>query len=306
MNHRANLRMNLEDLRWFADVVRAGSFAAAARDSGVPKATLSRRVAALEKSLGVQLLHRSTRRLTLSEGGELLLARAGPLLDDLAGLGAEVQSLQREPRGRLRVQMPLEFLNDDLAEGLAEFVSTHRQLVVECAQYAGDAAAGIARAADYDLTLLCYEMRLPASDWIARPLMSLRQGVFASRALARQVSSLADLSRVPVVAAVGEPVWHFRAGDQTHAVTVSGTLALDSPAMRLGAAVRGAGLVKAPVALAESAVAAGALVALGLPQQPLALSVAMLYRSRTMPAKVRVFMDFLQSRLALRSPHRSG
>ncbi len=298
--------MNLEDLRLFAAVVRAGSFAAASRDSGVPKATLSRRVAALEKALGVRLLHRSTRRLGLSEAGELLLSRAGPLLDDLLGVGAEVQSLQREPRGRLRVQMPLEFLNDDLADGLAEFVNTYQQLTVECAQYSGDLAAGIAAADHYDLTLLCYEMHLPASDWIARPLMSLRQGVFAIPELARRVGALADLSGLPAVTAVGEPVWHFRAGAETRAVAVSGTLALDSPAMRLEAAAHGAGLVKVPVALAERAVAAGRLMALGLPQQPVALSVAMLYRSRTMPARVRVFMDFLQSRLALRSPQRSG
>lgn len=308
--------MNLEDLRLFALVARAGSFAAAARQSSIPKATLSRRIGTLERDLGVRLLHRSTRRLSLSEGGELLLQRAAPLLDDLVDVGDQVQSLQHEPRGRLRVQMPLEFLNDEVAAALAGFVSAHPQMVVQSTHYIGDAAAGMRQAAEFDLTLLCFELRLPASDWIARPLMSLRQGIFANAELARRAATLADLGRLPAVTAVGEQAWHFRAGPgpagpslagpDTHAVTVAGALELDSPQMRLVAAARGAGLVKAPVALAEPFLAAGRLVPVRFEQEAVALSVAMLYRSRTMPAKVRAFMDFLQSRLALGAAGGSG
>lgn len=298
--------MNLDDLRLFTAVARAGSFSAAARELGVPKATLSRRIAAFERTLGVPLLFRSTRRLTLAEGGEALLARAGPLLDELVGVGDEVQSLQREPRGRLRVQMPLDLLTDDIGEALAEFVSAHPQMTLQCAHYVGSAALGRLDPEAFDLTLLCYELSLPPSDWIARPLMSLRQGLFAAPALAARVDSLAALTEAPAVTAVNEAAWHFRAAGETRTVTPLARLELDSPALRLRAAQRGAGVTKAPVALAEPALAAGALVALSLPHEPVALSVAMLYRSRTMPARVRVFMDFLQSRLAFRSGAVSG
>lgn len=291
--------MTLDDLRVFVAVARAGSFTGAARGLGVPKATVSRRVAAFERDLGVPLLHRSTRRSTLTEAGERLLVRAAPLLDELQSVGDEIQSLQHEPSGRLRIQMPLEFLADELAVLLAEFAAAHPGLAVQCTHYVG---AALVDPEDFDLTLLCYELRLPSSEWIARPLMSLRQSLFAAPALADRIRSLDALATAPAITGLNEPLWHFRVGGETRTLAVRAALELDSPSMRLRAAEYGAGIVKAPMTLAEPAVAAGTLVPVPLPHEPVALSVAMLYRSRTMPAKVRVFMDFLQSRTALRTP----
>lgn len=287
--------LHLEDLRSFCAVAAAGSFSAAARTSNVPKATLSRRVAALERSLGVALLHRSTRRLEPTEPGRRLLQRAGPLLEELTSLGEEIEAFQKAPQGLLRLQLPAELLADELARLLVAFTAAYPAVTLQCSHYAGAAPAD---PASFDLTLLCYEWRLPPSDWIAVPFLSLRQGVFAAPGLGpSELPALADLKDVPALVAGGESVWHFRAGDRVEAVSVAGTLELDSPLMRLRAAERGGGIVKAPVLLAEAAVREGRLVPVALPHPPVALSVALFYRSRALPMRVRAFIDHLQSEL---------
>lgn len=291
--------MNLEDLRLFAAVARLGSFTAAGRQLGLPKGTVSRRVAGFERALGVKLLHRSTRQVTLSEAGERLLGRTEPLLEDLQAAGEEIQSLQHEPRGLLRLQVPLAFLADDTATLIAGFAAAHPRVTVQCAHYVG---SGRVDPGDFDLTLLAYEWQLPPSDWIARPLMSLRQGIFAAPGVSpSRRLSLPALSALPAVVAIDETFWRFRDGAGVQAVAVSGAVQLDNPTMRLRAAEHGAGLLRAPAALTEAAVRAGRLVELAPALPPVALSVAMLYRSRAMPAKVRAFMDHLQSAPMLRS-----
>ncbi len=287
--------MNLEDLRLFAAVARAGSFSAAARALGMPKGTLSRRVAAFERYLGARMIHRTTRRLSLSEDVRRLLAAAAPLLDELEGLGEEFRSLQREPVGPLRLQVPAELLTDELARLLTGFARAYPGIAVECAHYQRSALADPDR---FDLTLLVYEWALPASDWIAVPFLSLQQGVFAAPGAVREpLVSLQRLQHLPAVLPVDEPLWHFRAGRRVETVAMTAALTLDSLALRLRAAELGGGIVKAPVLLADAAVRAGRLAPVGLPREPVALSVALFYRSRTLPARVRVFIDYLQTNL---------
>jgi DNA-binding transcriptional LysR family regulator len=287
--------MNLEDLRLFGAVAEARSFSAAARALDMPKGTLSRRIAGFERSLGVQLIHRTTRRLSLSEAGQRLLHRAAPLLEELQLLGDEIQSLQREPQGSLRVQVPAELLTEDLARLLAAFAADYPGITVQCTHYV---RAALADPEQFDLTLMGYEWRLPVSDWIAVPFLSLRQGVFAAPGLGPQrIVSLPQLQALPALLPVDEPLWHFRVGANVETIAMTGALQLDSPSLRLRAAEEGGGIVKVPVLLADAAVRAGRLLPLDLPHQPVALSVALFYRSRVLPARVRVFIDYLQSNL---------
>src|SRR5690606_19342324 len=109
--------------------------------------------------LGARMIHRTTRRLSLSEDGRRLLAAAAPLLDELEGLGEEIRSLQREPAGPLRLQVPAELLTDELARLLTGFARAYPGIAVECAHYQRSALADPER---FDLTLLVYEWALPA------------------------------------------------------------------------------------------------------------------------------------------------
>ena len=98
--------MNLDDVRIFGQVVSSGSFTAAARVLGLPKSTVSRRVADLEADLGVSLLNRTTRTLRLTEAGEVYFTRTGPALEELREAVHAVEELQSEPRGLLRITVP--------------------------------------------------------------------------------------------------------------------------------------------------------------------------------------------------------
>ena len=120
--------MDLSALSDFLLVASHGWFGRAARASGRPKATLSRRVAELEASLGARLIERGERSLRLTEAGTLLHARTGPLLGEIAEAGAAVRGGMDRPRGRLRVSAPLLLSDTALGRIAARFVRAYPEV----------------------------------------------------------------------------------------------------------------------------------------------------------------------------------
>jgi DNA-binding transcriptional LysR family regulator len=135
------------------------------------------------------------------------------------------------------------------------------------------------------------------------PFLSLRQGVFAAPgSVPNRPLSLQQLQELPALLPLEEPLWHFRVGAGIETVAMGAALHLDSPVMRLRTAEHGTGIVKAPLLLADAAVRSGRLVALEVAHEPVALSVALYYRSRALPARMRAFIDYLQSNLVRFDP----
>src|SRR5688572_32249354 len=97
------------DLAFFVTVVKAGSLTAAAREMDVTPPAISKRLAALEDRLGVRLLNRTTRRLSLTHEGELYLESAKRIIEDIEGLEGKLASSRAAPRGLLRMNAPLGF-----------------------------------------------------------------------------------------------------------------------------------------------------------------------------------------------------
>src|SRR5690606_4537944 len=112
-------------------VVQHGSFTAAARALGLPKSAVSRRVAQLEADLHVQLLHRTTRKLHLTEVGALYLDRVARAVAELEGAHALVDELKEAPRGVLRVTAPIDFAIVHLAPMVAAFTERYPEVRVE-------------------------------------------------------------------------------------------------------------------------------------------------------------------------------
>lgn len=119
-----------EDLRVFSVVVRKSSFVAAAQDLGASPAYVSKRVRLLEQQLGTRLLHRTTRRVALTEDGERVYRWAQRILDDIDQLLQEVGGTRAQPRGSLRVSCSLGFGRQQLAPALGALVERHPQLQV--------------------------------------------------------------------------------------------------------------------------------------------------------------------------------
>src|SRR3546814_19612578 len=116
---------DLNDMRYFAEVVARGSFAAAGRALDIPKSRLSRRVAQLEASLGVRLLQRTTRKLSLTSVGELYYRHCAAVVDEARVADEVVAQVQSEPRGMIRVTCPIPLAQSVVGDMLPVFLSDH-------------------------------------------------------------------------------------------------------------------------------------------------------------------------------------
>lgn len=111
----------LNDMALFVEVARVGSFRGAAGAIGIPSSTLSRRIAALEKSIGLRLLHRTTRKVELTEAGHVYYDRSRRIIDEARVAHEELGELVAQPSGSLRVSLPVDFATTYLAPLLPEF-----------------------------------------------------------------------------------------------------------------------------------------------------------------------------------------
>ena len=122
---------DLNDMLYFAEVVERGGFAAAGRALGIPKSRLSRRVSDLEAHLGVRLLQRTTRKLSLTEVGEAYLRHCQAIRESAQAAADAVAQVQTEPRGTVRVSCPVTLAQTVLAELMPAFLAQHPLVRVE-------------------------------------------------------------------------------------------------------------------------------------------------------------------------------
>ena len=124
-------QLTADDLIIFAKVIEFGSFTAAAKQLGLPKSTVSRRISQLESLLGEQMMLRTTRRLRLTEFGEQLLEHAQQISREVCAAQQLSEDRQAQPSGRLRVSMPADFANVLLVDMLAAFTALHPHVSLE-------------------------------------------------------------------------------------------------------------------------------------------------------------------------------
>ena len=167
--------LNLQQLTSFLAVVRAGSFVGAADATGLSKAAVSRQVAELEAHLGVRLLHRTTRRLSLTDDGQRFHARASELIALIEELEAETVSSGGEATGLLRINAPLTFGNLHLAPLWPRFTPAHPQVSLDITL--NDRVVDLVEEG-YDLAIRI--TNLPSSQLVSRRLATTRIVLCAS------------------------------------------------------------------------------------------------------------------------------
>lgn len=123
--------LDLNDIMIFARVIEAGSFTAAARLLGMPKTTVSRRIAALERELGVRLLQRTTRSLNLTDAGRLYYEESSQALRAIEGANLRLAEARAEPAGTIRVSAPVGFGGHFLQDAIVKFLATYPKTRVE-------------------------------------------------------------------------------------------------------------------------------------------------------------------------------
>lgn len=255
---------DLNDYRYFAAVIDAGGFTAASRLLGLPKSRLSRRVAALESSLGVRLLQRSTRRLTLTDVGEQVLEHAHTLLASADAARSVARQRSAEPVGRLRVSTPAGVLDSDVTAVLLGLLQRHPRLqldVVITSRRVNLIDEGI------DVALRVRPEDDEDPQWATRRLRAAPGALVASPALLAQtgpIDSLEVLSGTPALGALsadGRVHWTLRDPDgKPREVTAPLRLGCEHFQARLQAALAGLGVTLLPLPYAADALQDGRLV----------------------------------------------
>ena len=240
-------RSNIDRIRLFVRVAEAGSFTAASRIVGLPKSSVSRAVAALERELGVRLIQRTTRRLQLTDAGRAYFETASRALAGLDEAAAVASQLQDAPRGRIRLTAPdigVWLLPAPLATFAESYPDvaldvTLTQRVVDLVHEGVDLALRVGRLSDTGL--------------VARPLGVVRAGLFASRDYLERRGrprSIADLAKHDTVlfrAERGRAIWDLVGPAGRRKIEVHGALSADDHQFVRESAAAGRGVTLLPI-----------------------------------------------------------
>ncbi|MDM0105927.1 LysR family transcriptional regulator [Variovorax sp. J22R24] len=283
----------------FVCIAERASMTSAAEALDMSRAMVTRYLAQMEQWAGARLLHRTTRRLSLTEAGEETLARCRRMLEVAGDMAVTIGGEADVPRGLLRVACAQSLAQDVLAPAVAEYLRRHPLAAIDLhidsrpvnlVEERIDLAIRITNDLDPNL--------------IARPLGHCASVVCASPAYLqahgtpRSVHDLATHNCL-TYSYFGKSLWQFDREGERIAVPVSGTLSANESQVLLAAAIEGAGIAMQPAYSAGAPIADGRLVALLPGVVPLGLGVYGLYGSRRqMPASLRVLLDFLVERFA--------
>ncbi|MGA1601273.1 MAG: LysR substrate-binding domain-containing protein [Prochlorothrix sp.] len=289
-----------ECLRAFTQVVEAGGFAAAARRMNVSRSAVNKLVIHLENTLGVQLLHRTTRKVTPTPTGLAFYDRALQILSDLAEAEQSVSQAQVEPKGLLKINAPMSFGQHHLAPLVAEFAAQYPEVRL---QVTLDDRPLDPFEAGYDLHLRISTL-LQAQNLVVHPLRPTPLLLCATPdylAHHDRLQTLADLRLHSCLhygySSTGNQ-WQFTGPEGEETVTVKGVLCSNNGEVLRSAALRGLGVVLLPEFLVGADVAAGRLVRLLEQYQAPELWVQVLYPiDRHLSVKVKLFTAFLQTHL---------
>jgi len=204
---------DLNDMAYFAEVVDQGSFVAAARTLGLPKSRLSRRLAELEARLGVRLLQRTTRKLSLTEAGEIYHRHCVAMREAAEAAGEAIARVQSEPRGTIRVSCPVTLAQSTIGPLIPDFLQRHPQVridmlvsnrVVDLVQEGIDVALRVRATLDDSGSLVVKNLGPTYAVLVASPQLLQRSGPLDGPEALRRLPTIA------MSAADGRASWQLR------------------------------------------------------------------------------------------------
>jgi DNA-binding transcriptional LysR family regulator len=289
------------DSSFFLSIVKCGTISAAARALGVSPPALSKRLAQLEERLGVQLLHRNTRSMSLTQEGQIYYERASELFAQFEALEQDVMDRRFEPSGVLRVNAPLNFGRVRVAPVISAFARTHPKLEVELilSDHPHNLIEG-----GFDVAIRFGNM--PDSGMRARRIATNRRHLWAAPEYLERAGMPAcpkDLMQHQCIVVVRSDdtygLWTFTRGDTVESIKVRGNLRCNDSEVALTWALEGRGI------LMRSAWDTGryartddlriVLEGYDLPNRDL---YAVFPDRAVLSAKVRAFIDFVVEELS--------
>ncbi len=291
--------LNLNDIALFVQVAAAGSFAGAARRLGIPANTLSRRIQELEDRLGMRLMQRSTRKLTLTDAGRRLYDRCSVQIDDLTQSVRDLSEDCAMPSGRVRIAAPADFLESFRMDWVTEFLALYPAVTLD---FLLDDARIDLIANGVDLAFRGGDLHEP--NFVARRIGTARRRLAASpaylerRGMPRSVRALADHDCLVLTMPGSPPRWALTGPNGTVAVEVDGRFTANTMRTILAAALAGLGIGLLPSVMMRPHIAAGRLQ-LVLPDHcSQQTGIYFVYVSRRQqPKAARAFMEFAERKM---------
>jgi len=289
--------MELNDMALFVEVAKAKSFRGAAEAIGMPNSTLSRRISVLEKAIGLRLLHRTTRKIELTEAGQIYFERCRRIVDEARLAHDQLGDMLAQPSGVLRASLPVGFANIFLAPLIAEFAGRYPGISFE-----------------FDLTPRRVDMvsepvdiairmgESPSSHLIARQIARLPRHLYASPRYIDgsgepgEPAELAEHQCLRLRVDEGSR-WILHSTSATVDVMVGGRFLLNDVGMIQRLATLDMGIAVLAEEVAADDVAKGRLRRVLPNWQASPISVYAMTETRLLPAKTQRFIDFLRERL---------
>jgi DNA-binding transcriptional LysR family regulator len=286
----------------FVEVVTAAGFSAAARRMGMSRSAVSKHIAELEADLGVQLLFRTTRRVSPTEAGRAYFERCRAILAEVAETEAAISDADQQPRGLLRVNAPMSFGILHLSPAVADFMKAHPNLQVQMTlddRFVDPVAEG------FDITIRIAD--LDDTSLIARRITAARMAICATPDyLSAHGTPMvpADLKDHDCLHYGNLPSglnWTLSGPGGVERVPISARLCTNNGQVLRDAALAGLGICALPTFIIGPELQAGRLVTV-LPEYGFGDSAvhALYAPGRHLAAKVRVFIDFLVARFGTR------
>jgi len=269
---------NLTGMMIFAQVVQSGSFSQAAEALGMSKSSVSKKVSYLEDRLGVRLLNRTTRKLSLTEVGQLFYERCERIMTEAEEAELAITRLQDEPRGHLKISVPMSFGIDHLGPQIADFMNQYPDLTV-------------------DLSLNDRFVDIVGRIVAAAPAYWQRNGI------PKHPRDLIDHKCIRYTLARASTDWSFRENGASFDVPIQGHIRVNNGDVAREMAIAGAGVTFAPAFILGRSVRKGELESVLKNYESEPLNIYAVYpHNRHLSAKVRVFVDFLKEKFSKNPP----
>jgi len=295
-------QMSLDELIVFTKVVEAKSFTAAGEKLGLPKSTVSQKVARLEKRLGVQLLARSTRQVRPTNPGASYYERCVRAIAEIEEAELSLRQAHQAPRGLIRMTAPVEFSVNFLGPLIGEFVGQYPEVQVQV-----DATSRLVDLVEEGADLAIRVNLVGSPSLISRKVLAMHRGLYASptylksKGKPKRPTDLGQHSCLWFQAGSRTPEWTLVSATGKRNVPITGPIAANNYSLLRDAAIAGAGIALLPSYLCRDAVGDKRLVPVLPEWKPEDVPLYLLYPTRRyLSSAVQSFMDFMAGRLASR------
>ncbi|WP_330961275.1 LysR family transcriptional regulator [Photobacterium sp. 53610] len=286
----------LNDMALFVEVANVMSFRKAAEITGVPNSTLSRRISTLEQEIGLRLLHRTTRKLELTEAGKLYYERCKRIVAEAKLAHEQLGDMLEHPSGLIRASLPVDFAVTFLAPLMPEFMRRYPDITFEF-----DLTS---RKVDmvtehFDVAIRIGEQE--SSNLIARKLASLKGQLYASPGYLDRFgepATPAELTQHECLHILKTDTWQMSDGSETIDVPVSSKFILNNIGMIRRLATLDLGIILMPEEIVAEDLKAGRLRRLLPGWQGAPTPIYAMTETRLLPAKTRCFIEYVRECLA--------